>query len=259
MKHHYYPRFAVKRWVDESSLVQPYEWAPDSANDPIRVLKRKSPKSICSELDLYALKNVDESLRYHVETNFFASKIDEPASNVLLAIEEKGIKKLDNIEKKIWSRFIVSIPARMPETIDKRGISYAQNFLNENSAEYLDSKREGDPDSFFDFAEREAPGYVRDTILQAIPRLIMSDDVVNQLLHMNWWIKKFHNHEILLGDRPLLSSTDQINAPCAFNAYDPRHMIALPISPRAVFFASHSSFTMKQFKKQGEGVIALRP
>jgi len=74
------------------------------------------------------------------------------------------------------------------------------------------------------------------------------------LLGMNWWVRKFDVNAVLIGDRPLLT-TPAAKWPCGIPLDVPRCVIALPISPRAIFFASPEQKSRSQMSKMNPGAI----
>src|SRR5476651_744301 len=54
---------------------------------------------------------------------------------------------------------------------------------------------------------------------------------------MKWWTRKFDTRELLIGDRPLIS-TPAAKWPCGIAINDPNCIVALAISPSTVFFAA---------------------
>jgi hypothetical protein len=54
---------------------------------------------------------------------------------------------------------------------------------------------------------------------------------------MTWWVRSWPRTAILIGDRPLLTFP-RARHPCGIPLDDPSCLIALPIAPHVVFFAS---------------------
>jgi len=256
--HHYYPRFALTRWSGDDGLLQPFEWNPRAKNGPVIPCNRASPKAACSELDLYALGDAPQDERYEMELDFFGPKIDAPAAKVLEAIERDGVDALDDRQRQAWARFLVSLPARTPEAINERGVQMLRTKLDEDPESYIGLKGDDDPPTLSEWADKNRPDLMRDSVLRMLVEIIFETDAVRKVADMEWWTRRPGSRQVLIGDRPLLSSTGQEDAPCAFNADDPHHLIVLPISPTTVFFASHDKRIRSRLRSASHSSIAMR-
>jgi hypothetical protein len=258
MKHHFYPQFALSRWAGDDNLLQPFEWNPSIPKGPVVPCKRTATKSACSQVDLYALKGVSLKNRYILETDFFTRQIDTPAAGVLTIIERESVNALDDEQRLAWAKFLISLPARTPEAIDELGVRGYISKLNENPEEYEALRGGGDLKTLAEWAEKHNPHVIRDWVLKMLTEMVCETDAVPRVVAMEWWTRRFGDRELLLADRPLLSSTGQEGVPCGINADDPRHVIALPIGPNTVFFASHDKRIRSRLRSESRSAIAMR-
>ena len=73
---------------------------------------------------------------------------------------------------------------------------------------------------------------------------------------MTWWIRHWTRPVILIGDRPLLTFP-RAPHPCGIPLDHPSCLIALPIAPNAVFFASANPKTKVKARKMTPSKVAF--
>jgi hypothetical protein len=78
---------------------------------------------------------------------------------------------------------------------------------------------------------------------------------MNAVSSMHWWLRRFDQKTILIGDRPLLANR-RMPYPCGIPLDDPNCLIALPISPDTVFFASPNMRTRARMRSMPIGKLA---
>jgi hypothetical protein len=196
-----------------------------------------------------------EQERHILETDFFADLIDYPASKVLDQIEASGVKGLSDAQRLTWARFVISLPARTPEAVLAFGPTLAKRHLDAEPASYLASRQPNDPLTLSEWAERNQPGALRNWVRKMLSEVISETPMVHELARMDWWVRRLSGATLLVGDRPLLSTTNQ-GIPCAFNATDRRALIALPLSPTSVMFMTHNPVVRKRLRVLDHRTIA---
>lgn len=84
-----------------------------------------------------------------------------------------------------------------------------------------------------EFLERQQPGLVEDFGVRMLPDLLNHEPVFKTIYEMYWWTHSFKSSsiELLTSDRPLIVTP---------NLDEPSCVIALPLTPRLAFFATHS-------------------
>jgi hypothetical protein len=132
-RHHFYPAFCLRRWKGPDGRLQFFEQLP--GNQRI-VSGRASPERICREADLYSFQYVRQELKHVLEKEFITAEIDTPASEVLRLIEDKGLRTLSRTDRRSWARFVLSLPARSPEAMNKFGPEIARRLIDQNPAAY---------------------------------------------------------------------------------------------------------------------------
>jgi len=256
-KQHYYPRFALNRWLGKDHKLQPYGWTDEVNDGPVLRRSRTSSKSVCREIDLYTLETINPGNPFLFEEEFFGPLVDEPAALALQSFESGSVRDLTPHQRFAWAAFLVSLPARTPEALSQMTTGFYAG-LDTDASEYEAAKADEDPPTLSEWARKHEPGYVEDMARKLMVDVIVDADAKRSVEEMIWWTSNTHPHQLVVSDRPLLSSTGQEDLPCAFNADDPRQLIALPISPFRVFFASHDKRVRTRVRRKPRKTLAAQ-
>ena len=246
--HHYVPRFVLKRWADKG-LISAYSWLAESGK---AVANRRTLGQACSVEELNALRTVPATNRYDAEMSF--TRIDTAAARALSCMLDGGVSALTPENRRAWARFVNSVPVRMPEPLLHLGPEAFRRAVaeHENDEEgpawvrpYV-SKR---------FLERAAE-HATDAPVQAAVSLSSREEHVDAIADMRWWTRRFDDDRVLIGDRPLLTEPRQ-PWPCGIPLDHPRAVIALPLSPRVIWYASADGRARTISRRQTGGMALI--
>jgi hypothetical protein len=95
----------------------------------------------------------------------------------------------------------------------------------------------------------------RNMPLQAAIDISSDPEKLAKVASMQWWVRRWDQETILIGDRPLLTFP-RMNYPCGIPLNHRSCLIALPIAPNAVFFASANPKTQAKVRKIAHGRLA---
>jgi hypothetical protein len=249
-RHHYVPRFLLSQWATDGKFVAYYFQAQAA-----KVIEnaRASVASACQIRDLNTYFDVPVSGRDFPETAFFTPRVDTPAANALQVMVANGVRALTPEQRTDWARFIVSFGVRTPEALRQMGPEETRKAFA-----LVEARAKGPPE-----AESKVSAAIQNSMrklernfplniamdLSTDPAKLMA---VNGML---WWIRRWPRPMILIGDRPLLTAP-RVQYPCGIPLNDRSCLIALPIAPNAVFFASASSKTKNKMLKMTPSKIA---
>jgi hypothetical protein len=103
--------------------------------------------------------------------------------------------------------------------------------------------------------DREMPKFTRNFPLNAAMDICTDPAKLAKLVRMQWWIRRWPRPAILIGNRPLLTYP-RAPYPCGIPLDNPSLLVALPIAPNAVFFASAGAKTRDKMRNMARGKIA---
>jgi hypothetical protein len=168
-------------------------------------------------------------------------------------ILKKGIRDLTTQQRVDWARLLVSFGVRTPETLQEMGpLEVTKAF------DLLEAAATGPPQD-----ERRVTAVIQGNMqrfkrnfpLHAAMELSVDRKKLCAVEAMTWWTRRWSRPAILIGDRPLLTSP-RVRYPCGIPLDDPTCLIALPIAPNEVFFASASLRTRNKMRKMSTAKIA---
>jgi hypothetical protein len=201
---------------------------------------------------LNAFFSVPKSQRDFPETKFFTPRVDTPAASALDVILKEGIVALASKQRFDWARLLVSFGVRMPETLQEMGPREVARAFDLVEAAAEDPVQDEQKVTAFIHANMER--YKRNFPLQAAMELSTDPEKLRAVEAMTWWTRRWTRPAILIGDRPLLTSP-RTTYPCGIPLNDPTCLIALPITPTTVFFASASRRTRNKMRTMSLGRI----
>jgi hypothetical protein len=228
-RHHFVPQFLLGQWATAGRFVAYFfnAQAGGVSENPKALVA-----SACQIPNLNAYLGFHPSLRHFLETRYLTPVVDTPAARALQGILTDGVDVLTPDQRVDWARFLVSLAVRTPETL-------------------LDMGPKETTKAFAMFEAAKAPlerglsALVQERMSQLeqnFPRDIAQDpssdpEKLAAVSGMTWWVRRWSHRAILIGDRPLLAYP-RMRYPCGIPLNHPSCLIALPIAPTAVFFAS---------------------
>jgi hypothetical protein len=251
-RHHYVPRFLLNQWATNGRFVA-YFFEP-AAGQVIENAKA-IVASACQIPNLNTFFGVPASESDLPETKFFTPVVDTPAAAALQVMLAKGVRALSAKQRMDWARLLVSFAVRTPETLQQMG---PQETIK--AFDLVKAIAKGPPEE-----EAKVTALIEanlELFKQNFPRNIaMELSTDPQKLYavngMSWWIRRWCRPTILIGDRPVLTFP-RMRYPCGIPLDNPRCLIALPIAPNAVFFASADPKTKSKTRMMPLSKIALK-
>ena len=229
-KHHYIPVFYLKQWAGGDKLIcefsKPY--------DRVKAL-RKHPDGTAFVHGLNTIPGVAASDTQYLEDVFFKFTDNYAAIALRVLLTDPPWTFLPRI-RSAWSRFIVSLVARNPESVAKHRAAAESLFktaLPKLEANYEQFRTANDPETYMEYARIHSgnvPGRMFARLLQSV---IDSQFSGSRLNAMRWMVlyDPAPKHLLLTSDRPIVMT----------NGLDkPNGQLILPISPRHVFIATNN-------------------
>lgn len=228
-KHHYLPVFYLSQWAEANGKVVRY-------HRPHRkvVAAPITPKHTGYEPGLYGLDGCAPDVRNSIEKNFMAPVVDSPAARALDVLIERDNAKLTPELRQAWTRFVMSLHVRNPAKVDyitRQAEVGLRQSLCANPEEYEAVRGAHDPPTLVEWVEQNAPAILDNYGKQLLPSIITHPDIGDAIIRMRWWTIGITEGfpDLLLGDRPVYMSHGIADEKC---------FIAVPLSPRFVFFAT---------------------
>jgi Protein of unknown function (DUF4238) len=249
-RHHYVPRFLLRRWSTDGRFVA-YYW--DDASKRAIENDKATVASACQIPDLNTFFGVSKSQRDFPESGFFTPHVDTPAAVALRVMLSDGVRALTSKQRIDWARLLVSFGVRMPETLRDMGPTETKKAFD-----LVETTAKGPPED-----ERKVSALVQQNLktfqrnfpLQAAIEISLDPAKLAAVNGMQWWSRRWDRDAILIGDRPLLTAP-RMRYPCGIPLNDPSCLIFLPIAPDAVFFASAHPKTRAKVRRMAQGKLA---
>lgn len=227
--HHYVPRFYLKAWTINHQITR-FQWLQDRLEVREVSIKRNAGLN-----HLYSLRHFPDDPQL-LEREFMGRFIDDPAANVYHHMCGPEAP-LTDLQRSIWTRFLMSLRVRMPDIIERLRIEgeveLRRNLMAEPE-EYNALRSPNDPANLLEFIEQNRPGFVADFGIRMLPDLLNHEQpAFRKIYEMYWWTHNFQNASVnlLTSDRPLI---------IAPNLNEPTCVLALPLTPTLAFFATHN-------------------
>jgi hypothetical protein len=248
-KHHYLPIFYLTQWAGpDGKLTRYYRPHQDVVATPV------SPANTGFEPALYRLEGYQPEIMNAVEKEYMAKVVDEPASKALKVIVDGDYSKMTPELQVAWTRFLMSLVYRTPHMVSyitKVAEQNLRNNLQSNPTDYELARAPTHPPTLLEFVERYTPALFLGAGKSFLPGIIDTPKNGNAILKMGWWTWKLDDirdvHDLLTSDIPLFRS---------YGLGDERCIIALPISPRRVFFATNDSARLQAVMAHGAARVA---
>ncbi|MFM0558499.1 DUF4238 domain-containing protein, partial [Paraburkholderia sediminicola] len=241
-KHHYLPVFYLSRWArPDGKVVRYYRPQKDVVAAPI------TPQNTGYERGLYRLDGYVPEVRNSIEKNFMAKIVDDPAARALEVLIERDLSRLTPELRQAWTRFLMSLHVRNPAKVDditKQAAEQLRQSLQANPDEYEAVRSTDDPATLIEWVEHNAPQLLDNYGKQLLPGIITHKQTGDALIQMRWWTVGITDDslDMLTGDRPVYMSHGIVDERC---------FIAVPLSPRLVFFATRAQNTFDSVMSNG--------
>ena len=236
-KHHYIPKFYLKRWAAADGRVTEY-------SRPYRRVEPRwtHPDGTGYERGLYAIPGMSAE-----ETNLVEEKFLKPADNLASMtlddlIAGSAFRKPAEMRRD-WSRFVFSLMLRFPEAQQAMRLDLAENVRQQTMAAE-------NPEAEFK-AISEGNDLDRATAMVFLD-LLKSSKVTITLLNMTWEVitLKHPKNTFLTSDRPVIK-TGRL-----FGLTDAH--LAIPISPLHLFVASNSERVFSTLKARVHNELVVQ-
>ena len=245
LKHHYLPVFYLKKWARADGRVCRY-YRPPERPDGKTVTSWKSPKYTGYEEQLYTLHGAPDPQM--VEKDFF-SPADNDAAPILDYLIAHGPAGLDNDARGHWTRFIMSLQLRSPQSLAEVQ-TVVDGIVRENilrgDAEYQLTRQPDDPETVYDLALQQAPEQLANAHKVFLPGLIDHEIVGQRIINMRWAVMDLSagKHTLLTADRPYITSHGLGATAC---------LLAVPLSPNHLFVAGNDINQLRMLAAQKAG------
>lgn len=196
-KHHYVPRFYLKRWFNQENEIFIYKKGRCDYEKKIAVSKPKQSiedskdkilENFCQENDLYSLLDVPEDQKQIMEKDYF-SKLDSEASNIINKFDVGLVNNLSDEERSSWISFLLSLIFRSPAGLD--------NFYQAAQKCYDKFNEENNyPEELKKFS-------VKNNVLLYLPQACVKQEFGDILINLMWFVIKTDGHQ-LTSDMPLV-------------------------------------------------------
>ena len=243
-KHHYLPRFFLRRWADSAGKMSEYKRPHGKL-----ICARKYPAQTGYRKDLYTNESAsDPAERQALEVRFL-QKVDDGAAQALDFLEQHACKPTDAFLRNAWSRFLMSLMHRSPQRVEYFNDTVAQQsadilipYLREK---YDEHRGPSDPTRFEDWLEKQN-SFAPELRTRLLKGMIDSKLIGNTLNLMHWrtYILQHPRFGFLTGDSPLIMSNGVGHR---------RSFVVVAISPFRLFIAAHDSLTIsKRLRTKGQ-------
>lgn len=241
-KHHYLPVFYLSRWSQLDGKVIRY-YRPYQAVEASPI----APKNTGYERGLYRLDGYVPEAQNAIEKNFMASVVDDPAAHALEILINRDNSKLTPEHRQAWTRFVMSLLVRNPSNVEQI-TNQADHGLRQSllavPEEYEAVRDKDDPPTLVEWVEQKAPEILSNFGKQMLPGIITHQPTGDAIIRMRWWTIDIGDGfpDLLTCDRPVYMSHGVMDEMC---------FIALPLSPRFVFFATRSQTMFDRVMSHG--------
>jgi len=238
-KHHYLPVFYLKQWIGKDGKVARYHRPYQAV-----VAEPIAPKNTGYERGLYRLDDHEPHLSNVIEKSFMAPVVDDPAAKALCVLLQSNPAKLTPELRVAWTRFIMSLHVRTPDKVEQITQQAAQHlrrsFLSVPE-EYEAVRAETDPPTLLEWVEQNTPALLSNAGKKILPDIIAHKEIGDEIINMHWMIARTTENfpDVLTCDHPVIMSHGISDNKC---------LIALPLSPRFIFFATRNQATLDRIE-----------
>jgi hypothetical protein len=240
-KHHYIPICYLKQWANtpDRRLCE-YKSIPNYGVKP----RRTFPDGTGYQIDLYRADGLPEAIAQDFEKEFM-HPVDTDASLALKKILAGNTDNWTGDLRSGWTRFIVSLLFRNPETVAMFKNLILGMWDNVLEAEHAAGGKTKDIE---EYRAKVAP-QVQIEAANFLAEVIDDQKIGPAIFGMQWSSVDLSrsSFELVTSDRPL---------DMPFGLGDPNAYISLPVSPRILFVAAHRPSIAEAMRKANPTQIA---
>jgi hypothetical protein len=245
-KHHYLPVFYLKQWAAlDGRVIRYHRPNREVVAHPI------APKNTAYEEALYSLEGYQPEQRNVIEKKFMGPEVDDPAVAPLRHfLERRPASELTVPMRQAWTRFLMSLHVRNPgrvEQITAQGAEAIREMLAKDPEEYDAVRKPNDPPTLVEWVERYAPTLIENYGKSILPGIVTHQAIGNEIIRMQWVVGSYGaTPDILTCDQPLHLS---------HGVNEPKCVLALPLSPCAIFFASRQTSSLDKLMRMERSAL----
>lgn len=240
-KHHYIPCFYLKQWTNADGRLTEF-----SKQGPAQIVKPRptSPRGTGYVRGLNTVPGLSLHEAEYLEDVFFKIA-DDAAARALAILLSPPPWNMSVDERSGWSRFLMSLVHRHPESVEKHGLiaeALYKEALPKIEADYAARRKATDPPTYVDFAAYHAFDPAGRIHIRLLQEVIDSDITGRGLNSLRWTVlhEPYPKHLFLTSDRPVVMT----------NGLDkPESQLLIPISPRHIFVATNNVETENYIRK----------
>ncbi len=245
--HHYIPVFYLRHWCGTDGKLVRF-WRPHQEV----VASRISPEHTAYEPYLYTLDGYPPDQQQAIEKHFMGPAVDGPGSEAFRVLIGRDNSKLTPELRSAWTRFLMAIRVRNPETVARIG-KMARQLLERNLLldldEYRARKGADDPPTPVEWMEKHAAPILNTFGKQMLPDLSQLRGIGETIIRMNWstFDLSASKVDLLTSDRPFIATHGLADSRC---------IIAFPLSPQLAFIATHDRAIERELLRHSVTKIA---
>lgn len=247
---HFVSKFLLKRWATNGQMVS-YRW--DVHRNDVREETKAGIHKHCAIRGLNNLWGVAHDETRMLEA-YFTEKIDTPSALVLEKMLRLGARALTPADRMVWAKFLVALPIRTPDVMLQHGHCEAGKALRE--AEEFGLASPEDHAIANSNIRQNTWKHRRNSPRRVAIDLIEDPSKFGPILEMRWSMRRWTKRVILIGDRPLLVHPQTTRWGIGFPLDHPQCLIALPVAPNAVFFATFDTKGQQKRRDVARGRLA---
>ena len=199
--------------------------------------------------------SADNPLDPHVVETQFLKNLDDKAAKIRRKLLCPSSNQLTPQESHDWIVFLMSLHARRPgavRNLRSTGVQQLLVGLDKEPDDYRAIAKESDPISLSQWVQENEPHLLENITMLQFPAIATHPETRKK-------ITRFAHHSVV----DLSSCTDHLllsDTPCIwpYGIDDPKAILALPISPHALFVTTRSDAVFNNLQRLSpDGVLAL--
>lgn len=247
MKHHFIPKFLLKRWVKASGQLVEYRRVHGKI-----VSKFVGPDATGFVRNLYTFSDLPIDSSQAVEDKFF-KYADQKASDALSLLVGVRFVNWNSEIRSAWSRFLVGLHLRHPDTMPELRAAarlYWDASESEAQRSYERIRDSRDPETFNEWLSARDPHTHTKAQLNLLTSMFDNSNVGNHINNMQWEVIDLApaSNTLLLSDRPVR----------LFRIGAVDGTISLPITPRKLFVGANNKDILQSIRiKNPDSLVKL--
>lgn len=244
-KHHYIPKFYLRKWLGNKHKLVAYGREPYSGQIRPRWL---GVDSVGFEYDLYTIPGATEETKQNME-RFFMGAVDTTAAKARDMLLRGQIPT--GAERYAWARFIQSLLLRCPPDIDVFKTHVAQHWKTPNlefQKRYEAQRRPHWPETPEEYFLQLDPTIPERSAIKILTDLIERESILRLLMLGMWHVVDTSNVQrtLLTSDHPVIMTNGLARIDGHF---------AIPISPTKLFIACMTHEILRKLQNMPVGKL----